>query len=106
MPCDYSKYPSNWKSLRLQILERSDNKCEGSPKYPDCRAENYQPHPITGSKVILTVAHLDHDITHNDFSNLRALCQRCHLSYDSKHHAINAAKTRKRKKELINEHSG
>jgi hypothetical protein len=23
-------------------------------------AENYKPHPITGSKVVLTVAHLDH----------------------------------------------
>ncbi len=106
MPCDYSKYPGNWKSLRLQILERSDNKCEGIPKYPDCRAENYQPHPVTGSRVVLTIAHLDHDITHNNLSNLRALCQRCHLSYDSKHHANNARKTRKLKKESTNEHSG
>ena len=106
MPCDYSKYPKNWKMLRLQILERSDNKCEGSPKYPDCRAVNYQPHPITGSKVILTVAHLDHDTKHNDLNNLRAWCQRCHLAYDSQYHANNARKTRKRKKELINDHSG
>ncbi len=42
-------------------------------------------------KIVLTVAHLDHDITNNDYSNLRALCQQCHLRYDAKHHA----KTRK-----------
>ena len=33
-------------------------------------------------KVILTVAHLDHDVNNNDFSNLKALCQRCHNRYD------------------------
>ena len=27
--------------------------------------------------------------------NLRALCQRCHLRYDAKHHAKNAARTRR-----------
>jgi 5-methylcytosine-specific restriction endonuclease McrA len=37
-------------------------------------------------KVILTVAHLDHDISNNDYSNLRALCQQCHLRYDAKRH--------------------
>jgi len=31
---------------------------------------------------VLTVAHLDHDISNNELSNLRALCQRCHLDYD------------------------
>ena len=25
---------------------------------------------------------LDHDVTHNDYSNLKALCQRCHNRYD------------------------
>lgn len=48
-------------------------------------------------KIVLTVAHLDHDTTHNDDDNLRALCQRCHLTYDAKHHAINAAATRREK---------
>lgn len=32
--------------------------------------------------IVLTVAHLDHDIQHNDLSNLKALCQRCHLKHD------------------------
>lgn len=29
-------------------------------------------------------------------SNLRSMRQRCHLAYDSRHHAVNAAKTRHR----------
>jgi len=38
-------------------------------------------------KVVLTVAHLNHDPTDNDPANLRALCQRCHLVHDKAHHA-------------------
>ena len=60
---------------------RADNKCEF------CGAENYKQHPITGSKVVLTVAHLDHNPTNCNDDNLKALCQKCHLSYDAKHHA-------------------
>lgn len=30
--------------------------------------------------------------------NLKAMCQRCHLSFDRDEHALNAAKTRRRKK--------
>lgn len=33
-------------------------------------------------KVVLTIAHLDHDITNNEYSNLKALCQRCHNRHD------------------------
>jgi hypothetical protein len=33
-------------------------------------------------KIVLTIAHLDHDIENNDYSNLKALCQKCHLDYD------------------------
>lgn len=32
--------------------------------------------------VILTVAHLDHDVKNNDLDNLKALCQGCHLGHD------------------------
>jgi hypothetical protein len=34
-------------------------------------------------KIVLTVAHLDHDIENNNYTNLRALCQRCHNRHDS-----------------------
>lgn len=90
MPCDYSKYPGNWKTeIRPRILERASHCCEW------CHAENYQPHPITGSKVVLTIAHLNHDITDNRDANLAALCQKCHNGYDAKHRAAN----RKEKKD-------
>ena len=89
MPIDYKKYHPKWKKISEFIrFYRAKNKCEV------CGTENYKPHPITGSKVILTVAHLDHDISNNSFFNLKAMCQRCHLRYDAKHHK----KTRKEKR--------
>jgi 5-methylcytosine-specific restriction endonuclease McrA len=91
-------YPKNWKQIRAAILERAGHACEGSPRFPKCRAVNYEPHPETGSKVVLTIAHLDHDETISDPERLRAFCQRCHLTYDAAHHAKNAAETRRRKK--------
>lgn len=72
-----------WKALRKRVLDRAGNRCEGSPTYPDCRARNHEAHPDTGSKVVLTVAHLDHDPANNDLRNLRAWCQRCHNTYDA-----------------------
>lgn len=47
-------------------------------------------------RIVLTVAHLDHDEANCADENLAALCQRCHLRYDAKHHARNAAETRRR----------
>ncbi|MFW6031668.1 MAG: hypothetical protein ACOC9T_03665, partial [Myxococcota bacterium] len=52
-------------------------------------------HPVTSSRVVLTVAHLDHVPEHCEPENLRAMCQRCHLSYDAQHHARNARATRR-----------
>ncbi|WP_412027892.1 HNH endonuclease [Deinococcus yunweiensis] len=88
------RYPSEWKDIAQRIRDRAGNCCEGSPAYPDCRAQNGEAHPVTGSRVILTVAHLDHMPEHNDPSNLRALCQRCHNTYDSAHRAANRARGR------------
>lgn len=86
-------YPAEWPTISRRIRsERAVGVCEF------CReAVNGQPHPITGSKVVLTVAHLDHDPTHCDDSNLAAMCQRCHLTYDAPLHRENAARTRRRK---------
>ena len=75
-------YPKNWKQISQQIrTERAESKCEF------CGAQNGQPHPTTGSTVVLTVAHLDHNPTNNNFDNLAALCQRCHNIYDGPHRA-------------------
>lgn len=35
--------------------------------------------------IILTIAHLDHDLSHNEDCNLQALCQKCHNNYDIGH---------------------
>lgn len=48
-------------------------------------------------KIVLTVAHLNHDETDSRDENLAHLCQRHHLRLDAKHHARNAARTRRRR---------
>ena len=69
-------------------------------QYPDCGAENGKYHPVTNSKVVLTVAHLDHMPENNDMDNLKHWCQRCHLTYDAPLHAQNAAATRREGKAM------
>lgn len=44
--------------------------------------------------IVLTIAHLDHKLWNHDESNLRALCQACHLRYDAKQHVESARLTR------------
>lgn len=46
--------------------------------------------------VVLTVAHLDHTPEHCEPSNLKAMCQKCHLAYDAEHHGQTAYATRRR----------
>lgn len=45
-------------------------------------------------RVVLTIAHLDHDIQNNAEENLRALCQRCH----NRHAALYRKQNRKKNK--------
>jgi len=79
LPENKARYPKDWKQIRYKILDRAMGKCEF------CGAENYEPHPITKAKVILTIAHLDHTPENCDPENLRALCQKCHNAYDRGH---------------------
>lgn len=113
MPIDYSKYPPNWLAeIRPRIMKRAENKCEvcglehkqtvysvrfyvrenGRYKWrsiwfrneQDAKREsngNYKP-----VKVILTIAHLDHDEQNHNVRDdrLKAMCQICHLRYDAK----------------------
>jgi 5-methylcytosine-specific restriction endonuclease McrA len=85
LPENKPRYPANWKQIRAAILEECGDKCEW------CGVENYSIRE-NGSKVVLTIAHLDHTPEHFDRSNLRALCQKCHNQYDAPHRAV----TRKR----------
>ena len=79
-PENKNRYPKNWKEIRATILKRANNKCEF------CGIEN---HTIrkNGSKVVLTIAHLDHTPENCNPDNLRALCKKCHNNYDAKHRA-------------------
>ena len=81
-PENRSRYPRDWPQISQRIRERAGNRCEGSPAWPDCRAINGEPHPATGSIVVLTVAHLDHTPENCADENLKAWCQRCHNTYD------------------------
>jgi len=77
MPINYKEYSPDWNAISARIrFDRAQNRCEL------CGAENYKPHPTTGSKVVLTVAHLNHDPADNRDENLKALCQSCHLKID------------------------
>jgi hypothetical protein len=104
MPIDYKKYPKKWKTeIRDAILQRAKNCCEfcGVENYAigyrdkngfwndiemsfagDVIAEDARDMGYKVIKIVLTIAHLDHNVNNNDFSNLKALCQRCHNRYD------------------------
>lgn len=97
MPMRRELYPPNWQEIVASVRNRSGNHCEGSPAYPDCRAENGQPHPVTGSKVVLTTGHLNHDHGDGRLEVLRHWCQRCHLAYDRPIHAEHARRSRERR---------
>lgn len=100
-PENKARYPVNWPQISADIrFGRADRRCEctgqcGTDHTGRCPATHGQPHPTTGSRVILTVAHLDHVPEHVDPSNLMAACQRCHLRYDRDHHRETAAATRR-----------
>lgn len=94
MPVNWSRYPANWRTeIRPAILARAGDCCEGSPAYPECRAANGRPHPETGARVVLTIAHLNHDTRDSRPENLKAWCQRCHNTYDAAYRAANRRKS-------------
>jgi 5-methylcytosine-specific restriction endonuclease McrA len=106
-------YPKDWPQISKAIRERAGNRCEtcGAPNgvyimrgnashagtymLPDgqvfdaktgkslgvARGSEYNSKSMV--KVVLTVAHLDHQPPNCDPANLRALCQRCHNAYDA-----------------------
>ena len=105
-PENRARYPRNWREITARVRERSGDRCEGSPAYPECRVANADTHPETGSLVVLTVGHLDHTPENCALENLRHWCQRCHLTYDAKHHAQTAYETRRRRKRTADMFNG
>jgi hypothetical protein len=122
-PENKALYPENWKEISYRIrVERAKNRCEKCGiinhsvirRLPDgtCRrptavdwdmiysrirychsnmTESLKRHGFT--KIVLTVAHLDHNPANCSDDNLRALCQKCHLGYDMDRHISNRKKT-------------
>ena len=76
------RYPTDWKLRSRFVREvRARNRCEW------CGAANRQPHPVTGSRVVLTAAHVyDKRPEAAGLLNLAALCQACHLGHDRAEH--------------------
>lgn len=116
MPIDYSRYPPGWlRETRPRIMARAENRCEQcglehkqivwaakfqikdeDSRYKlrsvwfsskqDAERENTYWQDVKPVRVILTIAHLDHDEENHEVSDdrLKALCQICHLRYDAK----------------------
>jgi len=104
MSNQYEHYDINWKDIiRPYVLKRDNYTCQ------HCKLKNrtifvmehgerviiddswlhshYIKKGVKISKVVLQIAHLDHNVSNNDYSNLLTLCTRCHLRYDSASHA-------------------
>jgi len=89
------RYPSDWPAISRAVKEEQDWRCAW------CPAEHGKPHPETGSKVVLTCAHLNHVPEDVQRNNLVALCQRCHNRYDQPHRQANAQRTRRAKLQTV-----
>jgi hypothetical protein len=118
MPMDKRNYPKEWPQISAAIRERARQRCErcgvqnGAIGWRDDDANRtFHPEPIgdTASaacqeagvkliRIVLTVAHLNHDTMDSDPGNLQALCQLCHNRLDAPLRAIHAAETRRRKR--------
>lgn len=103
-PENKARYPKEWRQISFAIrFIRAEGRCEFiEPSTGErCEAEHGRPHPISGSLVVLTTAHLDHQPENCDDENLRAGCQRCHLRYDAEHHAANRRASATKERERI-----
>jgi len=105
VPFDRTKYPPDWRTISVSIRNRSGGRCECRGECghthlaPRCDAMNHTRHPVTGSRVVLTVAHLcrcrdAEGKKCGDPTHLLALCQRCHLSLDRADHIAHARANR------------
>lgn len=101
MPWNRKDYPPNWAQIRQRILSRANDCCEFcGVKNHTTRASTYtNKHGIFNkyTKIVLTIAHLDHDKHNWEITDdrLRALCQKCHLGHDLTRHVANRKYGRK-----------
>lgn len=105
MPINYKLYPPDWfEVIRPMILKREAYRCKfcgvlhKSQGYRDSKGvfhacdqfmlEWAKANNKKIIRIILTIMHLDHDITNNKPENLAAGCQQCHNRYDAKQRAF------------------
>ncbi len=89
-PENRARYPKEWKAMVAQAAARSGGRCECDGKCGidheggRCEARNGEAHPVTGSKVVLTLAH-EHGVPLEETCIKRMFhaCQRCHNRYDA-----------------------
>jgi len=108
-------YPPNWRAISIAIRQgRAGGRCEqcnvpngvwrnhcsDAWTHDAGLAEAWKLDGDRIARIVLTVAHLDHDPRHNDPSNLKALCQRCHNRHDAPHRRQTAHQTRRARKAL------
>lgn len=98
-PENRARYPKNWKSeIVPRIRQRSGNRCEctgqcgqqhtggtaGAKIGNRCSRSNGMPiDDLGGSKIVLTVMHLNHTPEDCSDENLLHACQGCHNRYDA-----------------------
>lgn len=99
-----ARYPKNWEQIRQRILDRAGDQCEcrgecGLHHDHRCVERNGNRAHFAKGRIVLTVAHLDHAPENCEPKNLRAMCQRCHLRYDTDHHKETRQQTKREKLE-------
>jgi hypothetical protein len=101
-----------WRATRECILARAKNRCEqcrvpnhasiergshgvwrliaaptGTPwRNTNGNQTTFEPVDRHRTRIVLTIAHLNHIAGEDHDENLKALCQWCHLNYDKLHH--------------------
>ena len=87
-PENRARYPMDW-ALRSRFVRfvRARGRCERvhvGPRIVGCGAIHGEPHPVTGSTVVLTTAHVfDARPEAAHLLNLAAWCQKCHNGFDA-----------------------
>lgn len=107
VPFRRERYPADWPQISAAIRLRSGGQCEcegecglhrTTPGPRRCTERNGEKAKWARGKVVLTVAHLNHDPQDCSEENLKAMCQRCHLRYDAPMHRKHAAETRRQRR--------